>query len=127
MRISLRQVEIEAALACYITEQGISLVGKTLAVEFTSGRKENGLTADIEINDGPVVVPTGAIKENTAQALQAAAAAVVATVGAPMPAVETMEATVVVQAELPPEPAADPEPQEEAKPAIPVTGSLFGN
>lgn len=51
MQIQLKQPEIEAALKMYITNQGISLAGKSFTVSFTSGRKENGLSADLVIED----------------------------------------------------------------------------
>lgn len=54
MQIQLRQPEIEAALKLYITQQGINLAGKTVVIEFTSGRKNNGLTADVSIDDATV-------------------------------------------------------------------------
>lgn len=49
MLIQLKQSEIEEALAMYIEAQGISLVYKTVSVAFTAGRKDSGLTADVEI------------------------------------------------------------------------------
>ena len=51
MQITLKQREIEAALRLYVTQNGISLVGKTVDIGFTAGRKEGGLIADISIED----------------------------------------------------------------------------
>lgn len=51
MQIQLRQAEIEKALKAYITGLGIDLSGKTFTITFTSGRKDNGLSADIEFED----------------------------------------------------------------------------
>ena len=51
MQINLKQAEIITALKQYITNQGISLVGKTVDISFTAGRKEAGLSADIAIED----------------------------------------------------------------------------
>jgi len=51
MQIQLKQSEIEAGLRLYIIQQGINLVGKTVDVTFTSGRRDNGLSAEVEIND----------------------------------------------------------------------------
>lgn len=51
MQIQLKQREIEAALKMFISQQGISLVGKAVAIEFTSGRKDNGLSAELTIED----------------------------------------------------------------------------
>lgn len=51
MLIQLKQREIEQALQMYVSSQGISLAGKTVEINFTSGRKDNGMTADIDIQD----------------------------------------------------------------------------
>ena len=55
MQVNLKQPEIEAALKLYITQQGISLQGKNVVIEFTSGRKNNGLSAEVSIEE--CVVP----------------------------------------------------------------------
>lgn len=49
MQIQLKQPEIEEAIIRYIAQQGISLSNKTVMVTFTSGRKDNGLSADVDI------------------------------------------------------------------------------
>lgn len=51
MQIQLKQLEIEKALKAYITGLGIDLTGKVVTIAFTSGRKDNGLSADIEFED----------------------------------------------------------------------------
>lgn len=51
MQIQLKQAEIEVALRDYISKQGITLQGRTVEIEFTSGRKENGISADLCISD----------------------------------------------------------------------------
>ena len=51
MQINLKQTEIEAALRHYISSQGINLTGKTVEIAFTAGRKENGLTAEMQIEE----------------------------------------------------------------------------
>ena len=51
MQIHLKQLEIEAALRMFIASQGISLTSKVVEVAFTSGRKDNGLSAEITIED----------------------------------------------------------------------------
>lgn len=51
MQIQLKQLEIEKALKAYITSLGIDLKGKTVTIAFTSGRKDNGLSADVEFED----------------------------------------------------------------------------
>lgn len=56
MQIILKQRDIEAALKQYIAGQGISLHGKNVSVEFTAGRKESGITAEIDIEDGGDVI-----------------------------------------------------------------------
>ena len=53
MQIHLKQGEIEAALRMFIASQGINLTGKIVAVDFTSGRKDNGLSAEITIEEAP--------------------------------------------------------------------------
>lgn len=52
MQISLKQSEIIAAIRGYIETQGINLSGKNVDISFTSGRKGNGLTADVDIYVG---------------------------------------------------------------------------
>lgn len=51
MQIQLKQAEIEEALKQYISQQGILLTGKSVVITFTSGRKDNGLSADVEIEN----------------------------------------------------------------------------
>lgn len=53
MQITLKQPEIEQALKQYVSQKGFNLDGKSVAVDFTAGRKEAGLTADISIEDLP--------------------------------------------------------------------------
>lgn len=54
MQIQLKQAEIEAALRQYISQHGINLTGKTVEITFTSGRKDNGLSAELIIEDALV-------------------------------------------------------------------------
>lgn len=51
MNIQLRQNEIIEALKNFITHQGINLTGKSVAIDFTAGRKTTGITADVTITD----------------------------------------------------------------------------
>lgn len=51
MQITLKQRNIETALKQYIVAQGINLDGKKVSVEFTAGRKESGIIAEIDIED----------------------------------------------------------------------------
>ena len=49
MLIQLRQSEIETALREYVVNQGINLNGRRVDISFTSGRKDNGISADLDI------------------------------------------------------------------------------
>jgi hypothetical protein len=71
MQIQLKQREIEEALKGYISQQGINLAGKTVEIEFTSGRKDNGLSADLTIEDSKVAT-TPEATEATEPAAKAA-------------------------------------------------------
>lgn len=51
MQVNLKQHEIEAALKGFISQQGISLVGKEVSISFTAGRKESGISAEMSIED----------------------------------------------------------------------------
>ena len=69
MLIQLRQSEIEAALREYVVNQGINLTGRRVDISFTSGRKDNGISADLDINVAEdeqeltkVVSPSGVIQ-----------------------------------------------------------------
>ena len=57
MQIQLKQPEIEAALKQFIGQQGINLANKTIEIAFTSGRKDNGLSAEIIIEDVKSTAP----------------------------------------------------------------------
>lgn len=54
MQIQLKQTEIEHAIKAFISQQGINLSGKSVEIAFTSGRKDNGLSADISIEDAAI-------------------------------------------------------------------------
>lgn len=51
MLIQLKQSEIMAALKQYIVQQGINLSNKDVKITFTAGRKESGISADVDIED----------------------------------------------------------------------------
>ena len=51
MNIIIKQKEIEAGIKLYLLQQGIQLNGKTTEISFTAGRKDSGMSAEIEIND----------------------------------------------------------------------------
>lgn len=55
MQVQLKQVEIEMALKAYITNLGIDLSNKTVTIVFTSGRRDNGLSADIEFVENKTI------------------------------------------------------------------------
>lgn len=61
MQIQLKQFEIVQAIRQYVAKQGIELTDKTVDMTFTSGRKENGISVEITIDDLasiPNVAPT---------------------------------------------------------------------
>ena len=69
MLIQLRQSEIEAALREYVVNQGINLTGRRVDISFTSGRKDNGISADLDVSVAEdeqeltrVVSPSGVIQ-----------------------------------------------------------------
>lgn len=71
MQINLRQPEIEKALRDYIREQGINLYGKEVFISFTAGRKDTGLSAELNIENIDVPPPPDSNAEialDTAQA-----------------------------------------------------------
>lgn len=51
MQVSLNQREIEVALKAFVVNQGINLTGKTVEIAFTAGRKESGISAELNIED----------------------------------------------------------------------------
>lgn len=51
MNINLKQPEIELAIRQYLERQGISLRSKSVTVDFTSGRGNNGLSAEVIIEN----------------------------------------------------------------------------
>lgn len=71
MQIQLHQKAIEVALQDYITKQGINLYGRDVTIEFTAGRKDRGLSADITIGEPEMIEIPGFtdapdVKEDTA-------------------------------------------------------------
>lgn len=53
MQIQLKQSEICQALRMYIMSQGISLAGREVTMAFTAGRKESGISVEIDIEETP--------------------------------------------------------------------------
>lgn len=62
MQIILKQPDIEQALKGHIKAQGINLTGKDVSMSFTAGRKEAGISVELNIVDTPTTaaapVPT---------------------------------------------------------------------
>lgn len=110
MQINLKQPEIIEALKQYVAHKGISLVGKDVAIAFTAGRKETGLSAEITIENQEI--PDFFASEDSAPTLKV----VPATIG--FAAVST--GNIVDSA---PEPEAKAEPAVAEAPA--KTSSLF--
>ena len=135
MQIILKQRDIEQALKGYMVAQGINLYNKEVSVQFSAGRGANGISAEVNIEDGPEVLisapPGGVI--NTRE-LQPAASVIssiserafiaqaVAETPAELP-VDVVEADPEVQAEAAESEAA---PEETPAPApVPSGSSLF--
>lgn len=110
MKVHLKQVEIVQALKQYLSAQGIAVDGKTVEVSFTAGRKESGLTAEVNItsaDDQPVAISRVSV---------------------------TRTATLESVATLPVEPATEPEgqtaaataePEAQAEQPVKATPALF--
>lgn len=118
MLIQLKQTEIEAALKMYIVSQGINLNNRTVDISFTSGRKDNGISADLDILDGELPSVSCA---PTLDMLQPTLSTVI-----PQPAVPQVAAVphAIASAVNPPFDTPD-EIQEEEEPVSSKT-SLFG-
>lgn len=54
MQIILQQSEIAKALKLYIVKQGINTSGKDVSMSFTAGRKEQGISVQINIEDADI-------------------------------------------------------------------------
>jgi hypothetical protein len=82
MKIALNQNEVVAAIRGYVAAQGIDMAGKQLDVTFTSGRKGNGLTADLDIYtqaEASIVVAEDVVVEDTTEVPAPEASVTVAT------------------------------------------------
>lgn len=130
MLIQLKESEIKVALQDYIVAQGINLAGKTVDISFTAGRKESGISADLDILDATpvgsaaVASLTQALTPRTSEVAEAYlehARGTVLTQG------ETSGAAVASVA-VGTEPADDEEEPAEPAPtaAASTTSSLFG-
>jgi hypothetical protein len=81
MKIALNQSEVVAAIRGYVAAQGIDMAGKQLDVTFTSGRKGNGLTADLDIYtqaEASAVVDEDVVVDDTAEVTDSEAPVAVA-------------------------------------------------
>jgi hypothetical protein len=94
MNITLKQADIEKAVRLYIERQGFHLLNKTLSIDFSMGRGENGLSAILTIEDAVTIPgytdqtdPVAGISAGPSAAVQALAAAV------SLPATETVKPT----------------------------------
>ena len=112
MLIQLKQTEIVTALKQYIAQQGINLTNKDVKITFTAGRKESGISADMEIEELEDI--PGYTDADEPEAVQAKKSADVHQIKVvPLPVIEATEEEAVA------------EPSEEAP--KPPTPSLFGN
>lgn len=98
MQVQLKQSEIEAALKGYLAQQGINLTNKTITCVFTAGRKDSGVSVELEIEEQPVSVSGGCATTKVASV--------------PTTPVIALQAQTTA-------------PVEEAAPVVPPTSSLF--
>jgi hypothetical protein len=61
MIVNLKQHEIETALRQYIAQQGININSKSVTVSFTAGRKETGISAELDIEDMEFTTPEATV------------------------------------------------------------------
>ena len=116
MQITLKQSEIETALKNYINQCGVSLANKTITVAFTAGRKESGISAELDIDDTPLTIPGYETADETDSKTH--------TKGA----LSVVAAPVTTAAAFAPEPKETPvEPTEEDEPVVATASknSLF--
>lgn len=117
MQILLKQHNIEEALRDYVSKQGINLRGKEVSISFTSGRKNNGLTADINITEAEVQFPDIPDEEEEVTPTKPKLAAV----PSDAPAVQAEADDEDIQQEE------DAEADQVEEPATKTTTSLFGS
>ena len=115
MQVILKQRDIEQALKQYIASQGINLKGKTVNIAFTAGRKETGISAELDIDDISGYIPAA---EDLTKDPEYLAQEPVLTASEPEPETQNTAASeATAEAESPFAEASEPE----AKPV-----SLFG-
>jgi dihydrodipicolinate reductase len=140
MLITLKQKEIEAALRLYILNRGINLVGKDVTIAFTAGRKEAGLSAEVNIEDDANMVvdftPPAVDLAATANSLQTLTEQafndmLLTGTGITMTAVDPSSVYIAAGPPAQPDPTPEPTPEAEVEPPFTVTagskkpGSLF--
>lgn len=113
MQVILKQRDIEQALKQYIAGQGINLKGKTVNITFTAGRKETGISAELDIDDISGYIP--AAEDLTKDAPEVQEAAVV----------EEASAAVTQEVESPFGDAGDAAEEVVAESTAPTPTSLF--
>ena len=52
MQVQLKQSELVSAVQQFVASQGFNLTDKSVTVDFTAGRGENGLSATVTIEQG---------------------------------------------------------------------------
>jgi hypothetical protein len=88
----LKQNEIEQALSQYVASQGIATEDKVITIAFTAGRKESGLTAEVNITATETTPPHRVSVTRT-----------VAAVATPLPQLAAVEPVVEPAADAPAE------------------------
>lgn len=110
MLITLKQKEIEAALRLYISQRGINLAGKEVLIAFTAGRKESGVSAEVDIEDtvyiGVDPIPPAPLETPAEQAFNAM---LLGGTGITMTSVDT--GGIYIDAVPPAQPDPTPEPE----------------
>ena len=66
MQIIIKQKDIEQAITEYIASQGIKLIGKEVEINFTAGRKDSGISAEIDIEEPRLGRPIAEVARNVA-------------------------------------------------------------
>lgn len=96
MKINFKQAEIVAALKQYVSQQGINLEGKDVTIDFTAGRGQTGISADISIENAPAqAIAVAAIDKAKAPAMPAVKDGPAAPAAADKPADKPLDADAV--------------------------------
>ena len=74
MRVTLVHAEIQAAVVAMLAKRGVNIEGQDIAVAFSMGRKNTGLSATVDIVDPDIVqLPDAVVDEDDEHAPVAAA------------------------------------------------------